>query len=368
MKKTRIILSFMLIVMLSCINAFADATEYATATWEEVTYKTFSGEMNTIRIKVTGLVGVQLDEKLVYTPNIDATLIDTFAFVTEDGKYDVDGVMYTAEDFIKEFKDTGVKLNVLAVVEGSEIIIEQVSKKEGTGNFESFPGGCEYIGEDMKYAISVMGQVGEYGVGANSTPRLEEGQEVSSVMLDFPVQFNEEEKIVIVTVSEAKAKELLEQAKVDMKADGYTAMEEKKEEPKTEDPKTEETSKVELGSLEIEIIPGDTLALISARYYGDYSMIDELYSANAEYFKKTGDRLNVGETIVLPKEPKFHVPVKSETTETYTVKAGDSLGSIAVKFYKDFSKYELIYKANKDRLKNKTMIYVGQVLEIPKMN
>ena len=49
--------------------------------------------------------------------------------------------------------------------------------------------------------------------------------------------------------------------------------------------------------------------------------------------------------------------------ETYTVKAGDNLTAIAVKIYKDASKWREI--ADLNRIANPALIRVGQVLQLP---
>lgn len=54
-----------------------------------------------------------------------------------------------------------------------------------------------------------------------------------------------------------------------------------------------------------------------------------------------------------------------ETATTYTVKLGDCLWGIAKKVYGDGSLYTKIYEANKDKISNPNLIYVGQVLIIP---
>lgn len=51
--------------------------------------------------------------------------------------------------------------------------------------------------------------------------------------------------------------------------------------------------------------------------------------------------------------------------KTYTVAKGDTLWKIAKKFYGNGSKYPVIQNANKDKIKNPNLIYVGQVLTIP---
>lgn len=55
-----------------------------------------------------------------------------------------------------------------------------------------------------------------------------------------------------------------------------------------------------------------------------------------------------------------------EAGQTYTVKKGDCLWSIAKRLYGDGAKYSLIYDANQDTIGgNPNRIYPGQVLTIP---
>ena len=63
-----------------------------------------------------------------------------------------------------------------------------------------------------------------------------------------------------------------------------------------------------------------------------------------------------------PVEPE---PAPAPVGQTYTVKAGDTLWSIAKRFYGSGFKWGDIYNANYDVIKNPRMIYVGQVLLIP---
>jgi nucleoid-associated protein YgaU len=50
----------------------------------------------------------------------------------------------------------------------------------------------------------------------------------------------------------------------------------------------------------------------------------------------------------------------------YVVKQGDTLWSIAKKFYNDGTEYTKIYNANKNKISNPSLIYTGQKLVIPK--
>ena len=60
--------------------------------------------------------------------------------------------------------------------------------------------------------------------------------------------------------------------------------------------------------------------------------------------------------------------IKVEDTSVYarhTVKSGETLGKIAKQYYGDASKYQQIFKANSDILKNPDMIHPNQELIIP---
>lgn len=51
----------------------------------------------------------------------------------------------------------------------------------------------------------------------------------------------------------------------------------------------------------------------------------------------------------------------------YTIKKGDTLWSIATKFYKDGNKYPLIVEANIEVIKDADLIYPGQAIRIPEL-
>ncbi len=50
----------------------------------------------------------------------------------------------------------------------------------------------------------------------------------------------------------------------------------------------------------------------------------------------------------------------------YTVASGDSLSKIAQREYGDGSKWQRIFEANRDKIKNPDLIHPGQVLDIPR--
>jgi nucleoid-associated protein YgaU len=53
-------------------------------------------------------------------------------------------------------------------------------------------------------------------------------------------------------------------------------------------------------------------------------------------------------------------------SQTYTVKAGDTLSKVSKQFYGDSSQYMRIFYANRDKLHDPDRIQVGQELTIPK--
>lgn len=75
------------------------------------------------------------------------------------------------------------------------------------------------------------------------------------------------------------------------------------------------------------------------------------------------------ETVVIKEEPLQVTPKKTpEKPTTHKVKKGECLWYIAGydQIYGNPLKWPLIYKANKDKIKNPDLIYPGQVLTIPR--
>jgi LysM repeat protein len=52
-------------------------------------------------------------------------------------------------------------------------------------------------------------------------------------------------------------------------------------------------------------------------------------------------------------------------TRTYTVRSGDTLSLIAERYYHNASRWQWIYQANRSKIANPNVIYVGQRLTIP---
>ncbi|MGH3186841.1 MAG: LysM peptidoglycan-binding domain-containing protein [Streptosporangiaceae bacterium] len=56
---------------------------------------------------------------------------------------------------------------------------------------------------------------------------------------------------------------------------------------------------------------------------------------------------------------------QDQTARTYTVRAGDTLSSIAQRFYGNPADWREIYQANRVKVHNPNLIYQGEVLDIP---
>lgn len=80
-----------------------------------------------------------------------------------------------------------------------------------------------------------------------------------------------------------------------------------------------------------------------------------LLAGNVKNVEKVNDMLTVKAAEPV-KEPRF-----------YTVKKGDSLSKIAKEIYGDFKKWEALFAANREVIKNPDLIYPGQQIRIPEL-
>jgi len=63
--------------------------------------------------------------------------------------------------------------------------------------------------------------------------------------------------------------------------------------------------------------------------------------------------------------PTIVKSTQAPSNQEYTVKGGDTLSRLSERFYNSGDKWERIYEANKDTVKNPNYIYIGQKLIIP---
>ncbi len=125
---------------------------------------------------------------------------------------------------------------------------------------------------------------------------------------------------------------------------------------------------------------GDTFASLATRYYGSDKQAVRLHTANegrAETSLKPGDKIfvpNVEASTPAAStksgaiaDPNAPVESKKNSTDDgyYTVQKGDVLGTIAKKVYGSTKKWQKIYDANRDLLKDPNALKVGMKLRIP---
>lgn len=131
-----------------------------------------------------------------------------------------------------------------------------------------------------------------------------------------------------------------------------------------EEPETESGERIHI------VVKGDTMGSIATKYYGNNANRTALYNYNKDAFEKTNGKLVIGMKLRIPDklngQNRLAIPVLNQGENLYTVKLGDTLAKLAREFYKDASKYTIIYERNKDRIKNPNLIYVGQEIVIPK--
>jgi LysM repeat protein len=114
---------------------------------------------------------------------------------------------------------------------------------------------------------------------------------------------------------------------------------------------------------------GDTLAQIAVRFYGDAKRYVDIARANNI---TNPAAIRVGQVLRIPDvsgQPVISTPVTTPaptspaTEQRYTIKRGDTLAQIAVRFYGDAKRYIDIARVN--NITNPGAIRIGQVLRIP---
>lgn len=101
--------------------------------------------------------------------------------------------------------------------------------------------------------------------------------------------------------------------------------------------------------------PDDWLSKIAQTFYGDPMEYTKISEANLDVIQNPN--------AVYPGQ-KLKISILKGSPILYTVKQGESLSRIAIKFYGDPMKFKDILRTNQDLIKNPDLIYAGQILEI----
>lgn len=125
---------------------------------------------------------------------------------------------------------------------------------------------------------------------------------------------------------------------------------------------------------------GDTLYALSKSYYGNPNKWKLILDANRQKLGGS-NRIVIGQRLIIPGDAASgkprdtgHYTLRSDTRSaktkisginTYTIKKGDTLYSIAVSHYKDGNRWKQIFNANRDVIQNSNVIPAGKVIVIP---
>jgi len=116
----------------------------------------------------------------------------------------------------------------------------------------------------------------------------------------------------------------------------------------------------------ITIKKGDTLARLAQEYYGSSKEFKRIIQENKS-IESHKTHLKIGQKIVLPSINKSYEKqkVSTEKTRIIEIKKGDTLVSLAQKFYGNSMKFQRIIHANKNIKSSKSRLKLGQKVIVP---
>ena len=80
---------------------------------------------------------------------------------------------------------------------------------------------------------------------------------------------------------------------------------------------------------------------------------------------KSDDDLTLSELTDFATAPSKTTPAAVRGSRTHVLRQGETLMQLARRYYQDASKWRLIHQANRDKIQNPNVVFVGQELLIP---
>jgi len=138
------------------------------------------------------------------------------------------------------------------------------------------------------------------------------------------------------------------------------------QQPVMEKPKVVKRKVIKNKRRVITVKKGDTLAIISQRYYGNSMKFKAIVSANKR-LKTSSTSLKLGEKLIIPTLKKSQKKKVTHKKRRYiTIKKGYSLAYISKKFYGSVNEIQKIVSANKEIKNSKSTLHIGQKVYIPR--
>lgn len=120
--------------------------------------------------------------------------------------------------------------------------------------------------------------------------------------------------------------------------------------------------------IEYQVQAGDTFEKIARKELGSASKAGLIARANPFV---DPSRLKLGRTLRIPRDPAnvtgktVEIAPPAARSRTYTVQSGDTLSAISEQHYGSSKLADLIFEANRDKLRSKNDLKIGQLLTIP---
>ncbi len=175
-----------------------------------------------------------------------------------------------------------------------------------------------------------------------------------------PTPKSEEESKSIDSSTEENIKKSNEREKIEQKEeDNSKTTTAQIEKPADRPHKTEKKSVKKPKYKTVTVKKGDTLASLAERYYGNPMDFKRIVRANRD-IRGSHSNLHPGQKIIIP------IITHSKNARLVRVRRGDTLYSIAKRYYGSSRKYQKIIDANY-KIKNiHTRLYVGEVIRVPR--